>query len=231
MITNQLLKFPIIDGDSSKSESAKLKLRVQNEKGNYLIHRAFVKQFIESRNGNANTKTRSEVRGGGRKPWQQKGTGRARAGSNRSPLWKGGGVTFGPKTKTYKIKLNKKEWRLALQTLLFNKKNSIRVIKSFSETFERISKEQGSNPQKTKTLLNFLNQFVKIRNLNSNNIRNKILIVVPKKSLNLISTSQNLKNIYIIAADNLNIKSLLDSKYILLCTESLKIIEETYGKA
>ena len=74
------------------------------------------------------TKTRSEVRGGGRKPWRQKGTGRARAGSNTSPLWKGGGVIFGPKPKQINFKLNQKERKLALQTLLYNKRNVISII-------------------------------------------------------------------------------------------------------
>lgn len=137
MVTNQVLKFSAIDVDSSNTELVNLNLNVQNEKGAYLIHRAFLRQFVESRKGNANTKTRSEVKGGGRKPWQQKGSGRARAGSNTSPLWKGGGVTFGPKPKSYKIKINKKEWRLALQTLLFNKRESIVVVKNFSESFEK----------------------------------------------------------------------------------------------
>lgn len=112
MLTNQLLQFSVknLSGQDDETTTT-LNLKVQNEKSTYLIHRALVKQLIEHRQGNANTKTRSEVRGGGRKPWKQKGTGRARAGSKRSPLWKGGGVSFGPRTKKFQIKLNKKEWR------------------------------------------------------------------------------------------------------------------------
>ena len=86
-----------------------------------LIHRIYLIQLKNRRKHTASTKTRSEVRGGGRKPWKQKGTGRARAGSIRSPLWKGGGVVFGPKPKQIKLKLNKKEKNLALTTLLVNK--------------------------------------------------------------------------------------------------------------
>ena len=78
--------------------------------------------------GTTSTKTRSEVKGGGKKPWRQKGTGRARAGSNRSPLWKGGGIIFGPKPQQNILKLNKKERKLALQTLLYSKRNNILVI-------------------------------------------------------------------------------------------------------
>merc|ERR1712231_47060 len=92
------------------------------------IHKDILRHQMSQKQGTVSTKTRSEVRGGGRKPWQQKGTGRARAGSNSSPLWKGGGVIFGPKPKKTILKLNKKERKLALQTLLYNKRNNISVI-------------------------------------------------------------------------------------------------------
>jgi large subunit ribosomal protein L4 len=217
MLTNQLLQFSVknLSGQDDETTST-LNLKVQNEKSTYLIHRALVKQLIEHRQGNANTKTRSEVRGGGRKPWKQKGTGRARAGSKRSPLWKGGGVSFGPRTKKFQIKLNKKEWRLALQTLLFNKKESIIVIKDLCESFENI--------QKTQSFLDCL------KKLSISNVTSKILIIVPNKSKGLIYSTQNIKNIDVILANSLNIKSLLDCNSILIATESLKIIEETYGK-
>lgn len=221
MVTNQLVKFSVknLSGQEDETTST-LQLKVQNEKSSYLIHRALVKQLLEARQGSASTKTRSEVRGGGRKPWQQKGTGRARAGSNRSPLWKGGGVTFGPKQKKYKIKLNKKEWRLSLQTLLFNKKESIIVIKDLCKTFE--------NVQKTKSFIEYLGN-LSLSKIDYN--KNKILVIVPYKPEGLIYATQNLKNVSVILANNLNIKSLLDSKNILMCIESLKIIEETYGKS
>ena len=220
MVKNQLLQFPVKNllGEEEQIIST-LSLKVQNEKSTYLIHRALLKQLIEHRQGNANTKTRSEVNGGGRKPWKQKGTGRARAGSSRSPLWKGGGVSFGPRKKEYQIKLNKKEWRLSLQTLLFNKKESIFVIKNLCENFENI--------QKTQSFLDYL------KNLSCPDLvlkNKKILIIVPYKSKGLIYSTENLKNINVILANSLNIKSLLDSNYILISTESLKIIEETYGK-
>ena len=102
-----------------------LTLNILDKSGNYLLHKDLLRHLSSKRQGTVSTKTRSEVRGGGRKPWQQKGTGRARAGSNRSPLWKGGGVIFGPKPKKVALKLNKKERRLALQTLLYNKKNTL----------------------------------------------------------------------------------------------------------
>jgi large subunit ribosomal protein L4 len=103
-------------------------LNVSETAGNYLLHRDLLRHNSSQRQGTVSTKTRSEVRGGGRKPWKQKGTGRARAGSNRSPLWRGGGVTFGPKPKKTFLKINKKERQLALRTLLYNKKNNILIL-------------------------------------------------------------------------------------------------------
>ena len=107
-----------------------LTLKVSETSGNYLLHRDLLRHFNSQKQGTVSTKTRSEVQGGGRKPWRQKGTGRARAGSNRSPLWKGGGVIFGPKPKKITLKSNKKERQLALQTLVYNKKNNILVIEN-----------------------------------------------------------------------------------------------------
>jgi large subunit ribosomal protein L4 len=218
MVINQILTFYVENlSEQEEKLTITLNLKVQNEKSSYLIHRALMKQLIEARQGNANTKTRKEVNGGGRKPWKQKGTGRARAGSTRSPLWKGGGVTFGPRQKNFKIKLNKKEWRLSLQTLLFNKKDSITVIKNLCENFENI--------EKTQTFLEFLKTLSLENSINSN-----ILVIVPYKPKGLIYSTQNLKNVHVILANNLNVKSLLDSKSILMSSESVKIIEETYGK-
>ena len=120
-----------------KNESVSLNLNISDkyltpedsEKSNYLIYRSLQKQNSNQYKHLACTKTRSEVRGGGRKPWKQKGTGRARAGSSRSPLWKGGGVTFGPKPVSRHLKINRKEWRLSLKVLLQAKANNIFVIK------------------------------------------------------------------------------------------------------
>ena len=111
---------------------ATLNLRVaKEESAKHIVHRSLRLQMANNRQGTASTKTRSEVRGGGRKPWRQKGTGRARAGSIRSPLWRGGGVIFGPKPKVVTHKLNKKEFQLALRTLLFNKRESLVVFDNF----------------------------------------------------------------------------------------------------
>ena len=123
MTIQKLIKYiPLSITGNALDSAQELKLSILETKGNYLLHRDLLRHYSSQRQGTTSTKTRSEVQGGGRKPWRQKGTGRARAGSNRSPLWKGGGVVFGPKPKTISLKLNKKERRLALQTLLYNKK-------------------------------------------------------------------------------------------------------------
>jgi large subunit ribosomal protein L4 len=158
------------------------------------------------------TKTRSEVRGGGRKPWRQKGTGRARAGSSRSPLWKGGGVIFGPKPKKVSLKLNKKERRLALQTLLYNKKNNIVLIEDL---------ENQITESKTKN-------FLKICQDCNINLDQKVLVIVSKKTIPLKLSTQNIKNVELISASNINTLSLLKAKQIILTPLAINDIKEIY---
>lgn len=189
-----------------------LQLNVLEESGNYLLHKDLLRHFNSQKQGTVSTKTRSEVRGGGRKPWRQKGTGRARAGSNRSPLWKGGGVIFGPKPKTSVLKLNKKERRLALQTLLYNKKNNILII-------ENLEMEKGES--KTKT-------FLKICKACEINLEQKILVVVSKKTSQLKLATQNLKNVELISASTLNTFSLLKANQIILTPKAINDIKETF---
>merc|ERR1712048_1335314 len=137
MTVQKFLKYTPLDTNGNSLNSAhELTLNILEKSGNYLLHKDLLRHLSSQKQGTVSTKTRSEVRGGGRKPWQQKGTGRARAGSNRSPLWKGGGVTFGPKPKTFSLKLNRKERRLALQTLLYNKRKNILVIDNLENFIE-----------------------------------------------------------------------------------------------
>ena len=200
-----------IEGELINS-THELKLNVLENSGNYLIHRDLLRHYNSQKQGTASTKTRSEVRGGGRKPWRQKGTGRARAGSNRSPLWKGGGVIFGPKPKTTSLKLNKKERRLALQTLLYNKKNNILIIENL---------ENGVSDSKTKN-------FLKICKDCTINLNQKVLIIVSEKTIPLKLSIQNVKNVELISASNLNTLSLLKAKQIILTTSAINDIKEIY---
>jgi large subunit ribosomal protein L4 len=189
-----------------------LQLDVLEESGNYLLHKDLLRHSNLQRQGTSSTKTRSEVRGGGRKPWRQKGTGRARAGSNRSPLWKGGGVTFGPKPKKIVLKLNKKERRLALRTLIYNKKNDILIIENL---------ENEIIEPKTKI-------FVKVCHDCSVTLDQKVLVIVSKKTVPLKLATQNLKNVELISASNLNTFSLLKAKQILLTPQAINDIKEIY---
>jgi large subunit ribosomal protein L4 len=213
MTVQKFIKYTQVDitGKQLSSEQ-ELKLNVLDESGNYLIHKDFVRHSTAKRQRTVGTKTRSEVRGGGRKPWQQKGTGRARAGSNRSPLWKGGGVIFGPKTKTISLKLNKKERRLALQTLLYNKKKNILIIKDL---------ENKLLETKTKN-------FLKICSNCQISLDQKILIVVSNKTVSLKLSTQNIKNVELILASNLNTFSLLKAKQIILTPLAINDIKEIY---
>lgn len=106
------------------------------ETASHLLYLAVRRQMMNARQGNAHTKTRSEVRGGGRKPWRQKGTGRARAGSIRSPLWRKGGVIFGPRKREFNIAMNRKERRLALRTAFQSRAEDLIVVQEFSEHIE-----------------------------------------------------------------------------------------------
>ena len=203
---------PLDKNGKQLSDSHELKLNVLENSGNYLLHKDVIRHSNSQTQGTSSTKTRSEVRGGGRKPWRQKGTGRARAGSNSSPLWKGGGVIFGPKPKKVSLKLNKKERRLALQTLLYNKKNNIVLIENL---------ENGIVEVKTKN-------FLKICQNCGINLDQKVLIIVSKKTIQLKLSTQNLKNVELISASNLNTLSLLKAKQIVLTPLAINDIKEIY---
>jgi len=134
MTITKTAEFTVFDVNGNKTDSAKtLELRVSGTNANYLVHKALMYQNHDEAQKSGSSKTRGEVRGDGRKPWKQKGTGRARAGSNRSPLWKGGGVIFGPKPIKRDKKINKKEWDLAIRTLLYNRSSSLYVIQDFED--------------------------------------------------------------------------------------------------
>ena len=218
-IVNGICNFnhhiPIVNGIYNLNNRYILNLKVKETKRNFLVHRVLIKELNNVRQGTAATKTRAEIRGGGKKPWRQKGTGKARAGSNRSPLWRGGGVSFGPKPKNYKKKINKNEWRLVLQTLLVNKKNSIILV---GDTFNIFNQTYRTK-----------NFFKNLENLSVPK-KEKILFIVPFYFQNLLISTKNLKNVKIVQANCLNIKNIIDSKTIITCVESLKKIEEIYGK-
>nr|ARW60646.1 ribosomal protein L4 [Polysiphonia sp.] len=187
-----------------------LKISDEDEKQMYLIHRALKQQLANNRVRNAHSKTRSEVRGGGKKPWKQKGTGRARAGSSRSPLWKGGGVIFGPRKKINRSKINKKEKRLALNTILANKFNQTIIINEILK---------NTNTPNTQLAISEINQFgVNIKN------KQKFLIIVNKKTKTLHLSLRNINNIELMEVTSMNVISLLKADIIMITNNALKEI-------
>nr|YP_010728699.1 ribosomal protein L4 [Phymatolithon calcareum]WEA76870.1 ribosomal protein L4 [Phymatolithon calcareum] len=215
MTTKVKVTYNIVSPEGITQNSKTIQLQVSESKNMYTIHRALIKQLHEKRKGTASCKSRSQVQGGGKKPWKQKGTGRARAGSIRSPLWKGGGVIFGPKNKQYATKLNKKEQQLALRNILYNKKDNTIIVENFNPL-------SISNRPSTKSVIQ------KIHALNIKTT-NKILIIVAKKDINLYLSTRNLKNIELIAANQINLLSIINAKSILVETKALDIIEEAYN--
>jgi len=213
MAVQKIIEYNSLDSNGQiSSDKYNFTLNILEESGNYLIHRDILRHQLSQKQGTVSTKTRSEVRGGGKKPWQQKGTGRARAGSNRSPLWRGGGVIFGPKPRTINLKLNKKERNLALQTLLYNKRNNISVIGEL---------ETLINEPKTKVFCDICNNY-------NINLDQKILLVVSTKTTPLKLATKNLKNVELISASHLNTLSLLKAKQILLTPLAVNNIKEIY---
>ena len=206
--------------NSNLSDNNTLNLIINSDESKqmYLIHKTIKQYLLNQRQGNAHTKTRSEVKGGGRKPWKQKGTGRARAGSIRSPLWKGGGVIFGPKNKIYKNKINKKEKHLAIKTLIYNKFQNTIIIDNFLI---------NSDKPKTKTAINiFKNLGISI----TNNYDYKILLIIENDDKNLYLSIRNLPNVELITAYNLNALSLIKANKIVITIEALNAIKKIYEK-
>ncbi|AFY55143.1 LSU ribosomal protein L4P [Rivularia sp. PCC 7116] len=185
----------------------------KEESASHVVHRALVRQMTNARQGNASTKTRAEVRGGGRKPWRQKGTGRARAGSTRSPLWRGGGVIFGPKPKDYNLNMNRKERRLALRTALGSRSEDMIVVEEFSEQLQR---------PKTKDLVEAISRW-------GSQPEQKTLLILSERSENVYLSARNIENVRLMVADQLNVFDLLHADKIVVTASAIDKIQEVYG--
>ncbi|MFM2063495.1 MAG: hypothetical protein RLZZ507_3165 [Cyanobacteriota bacterium] len=199
-------------GDQVGQTSFELRV-AREETAAHIVHRALVRQMTNSRQGTASTKTRSEVRGGGRKPWRQKGTGRARAGSIRSPLWRGGGVIFGPKPRDFNIKLNRKERRLALRTAFVSRVEDLIVVEEFSNELQR---------PKTKEMVAALARWGAAP-------EQKSLLILAEMAENVILSGRNIENLKVIAADQLNVYDLLHADKIVVTPSALEKIQEVYS--
>lgn len=202
------------DWQGEEAGSATLDLKVaKEENAAHIVHRALRRQMTNARQGTASTKTRSEVRGGGRKPWRQKGTGRARAGSNRSPLWRGGGVIFGPKPREFEIKMNRKERRLALRTAFQSRAEELVVVANFAENLPR---------PKTKDLMGAIARW-------GIDPLSKVLLIVSEKDENVYLSARNVANVKLILATNLNVYDLLAADAIVTTADALEKIQEVYS--
>ena len=172
----------------------------------HLLHEVVTWQLACRRSGTASTKTRAEVRGGGRKPWRQKGTGRARAGSTRSPIWRGGGVIFGPKPRSYAYTLPKKVRRLALKMALSSKLANGQLVVLDSYPFEA---------PKTKDFVKVLEAFD----------ISKALFVAPEENRVLELSARNVPHIQVMLAQGLNVYDILRHDHLVLFTPVLAQIE------
>ena len=204
----------IHDWQGKEAGKATLDLKVAKEStANDLMHRAVLRQQAHSRQGTASTLTRSEVRGGGRKPYKQKGTGRARQGSIRTPLRPGGGIIFGPKPRTYNLAMNRKERRLALRTALMARIDDVTVVKDFGTSLEA---------PKTKEIKDALGRLGIAADA-------KVLIVLTEPSDVVRRSVRNLEKVKLIAANQLNVFDLLHANALVLGEDALATIQEVYG--
>ena len=172
-----------------------------------LVHQAVVSFMAGSRQGTSKQKTRSEVRGGGKKPYRQKGTGRARAGTIRSPLWRGGGVTFAATPRNYSKKINKKMYRAAIRSIFSELLRQGRLVAIEQPVLEK---------PKTKEIANFLKEFS----------LSKVLIITDELDVNLYLSSRNIPNVDIITVREINPVNLLKAQKVAVTAEAFKKIEE-----
>jgi len=194
-----------------------------------LVHQVVVAQMANARKVIAHTKDRSERRGGGRKPWRQKGTGRARHGSIRSPIWRGGGISFGPtKERVFTKKINKKMKQKALFVALSSKIRDNEMI-----LLDKLEIKEA----KTKSMIGILNNLrskVSARGGSAfggkKDLLKSVLIVLPKTDIDIIRANNNIPKTKIIRADSLNVLDVLNYKYFLMLQDSIDVIKKTYVK-
>ncbi|MDJ0648428.1 MAG: 50S ribosomal protein L4 [Xenococcaceae cyanobacterium MO_188.B19] len=209
-----MVNYAVKNWQGENVSEASLELKVAKEEtANHIVHRALVRQMTNARQGTASSKTRAEVRGGGRKPWRQKGTGRARAGSTRSPLWRGGGVIFGPKPRDFNLKMNRKERRLALRTALVKRLEDAVIVENFSEQITR---------PKTKEMISAFERW-------GIDPQTKILMILSDISDNIHLSSRNISNVKMLRANGLNIYDLLNANKIVITADALAQIQEVYS--
>ena len=177
----------------------------------HLVHMAVLQQLANNRQGTQKAKTRSEVRGGGRKPWRQKGTGHARQGSTRAPQWTGGGMVFAPVPRDYSFKINKKEKRAALKSALSDKVANGKLVVVDALTFDA---------PKTK-------EFAKV--MANLNVNDKALVVLNDNNENVVLSARNIPTVKTSLTNTINVYDVVNAKTLVLTQDAVKTIEEVYA--
>jgi len=209
MTTLETLKW-----DGKKSGTVSLDLAVAKATSSAdLIHRAVLRQLANKRQGTASTLTRSEVRGGGRKPYKQKGTGRARQGSIRTPLRPGGGIIFGPKPRSYNLDMNRKERRLALRTAIMSRVSDMKAVEDFGSTLKQ---------PKTNEIINGLARLGIQKT-------EKVLVILDSPSDVIKKSINNIEKVKLIAADQLNVFDILNANKLVIGQSAINKIQEVYS--
>ena len=205
-------KIDVYDIQGKKVSTVDLKDEIFGiEPNETVVHSVLVNFLANQRQGTQNTKTRAEVRGGGRKPWRQKGTGRARQGSIRAPQWIKGGIALGPKPRSYKYTVNKKEKRLAIKSCLSSKvlENELVVVDSLP--LKEI---------KTKEM---------VKALNNLKVEGKTLILLPEKSETVQKSARNIEGVKTTLVNTINVYDLLKYKNLVITLDTVKKLEEVYA--
>ena len=205
-------KIDVYDIKGKKVSDVELSEKVFGiEPNENIVHAVLVNYLANQRQGTQSTKTRAEVRGGGKKPWRQKGTGRARQGSIRAPQWIKGGIALGPKPRSYKYTVNKKERRLAIKSILSSK-----VLEKELTVVDKLEVKEI----KTKTMVKALADL---------KVEGKTLIVLPENNKNVLMSSRNIEGVKTITANNINVFDLLKYTNLILPVDTVKKLEEVYA--
>ena len=205
-------KVDVYDLNGKKVSDIELAENVFGIEPNEAIVHSVLKNYLANqRQGTQSTKTRSEVSGGGRKPWRQKGTGRARQGSTRAPQWIKGGIALGPKPRAYRYTVNKKERRLAIRSVLSSK-----VLEKELTVLDKIELKEI----KTKSM---------VKALSALKLEGKTLIVLPENNTNVVMSARNIEGVKTISANNINVFDLLKYNNLVLPVDTVKKLEEVYA--
>ena len=205
-------KIDVYDIEGKKVKTIELKEEVFGiEPNEAIVHSVLVNYLANQRQGTQSTKTRAEVSGGGRKPWRQKGTGRARQGSIRAPQWVKGGIALGPRPRSYKYTVNKKERRLAIRSVLSSK-----VLENNLVVLDKAEMKEIKTQAMVKTLANL-------------KVEGKALIMLPEKNENVQKSARNIEGVKTTLVGTINVYDLLKYNKLVLTLDTVKKLEEVYA--